>query len=107
MPLTTDPRQSMLLNLGGQEVALEVWWAPLPGLWYLTIDVNGTRVAGGRQVVSRSRLIRDHRFSGDLFVVPPTGESEATAPGRLDWGAGRYRLVYVAAADDEGLDRFL
>ena len=107
VPLDSSPRQSLLVNLGGQEVALEVWWAPLAAVWYMTLDVNGERVAGGRQMSSRSRLIRDRRFVGDLYVTPPSGEETAEAPGRTDWEPDRFRLLYLTPADVAEADRWI
>lgn len=109
IPLTNEARQSLLLTLEEQDCAFTVWWAPLSQLWYLTLSVGGTRVAGGRQISANARLIRDHAFAGDLIVVPPAEAVDEAAPGRNAWTEG-WRLAYLTPAQvatADAVDRWL
>ena len=94
-PLTDSPNQSLLLPLGGQDVALSVHWAPLTGLWYFTVEIAGVRIAGGRQVTCNARLIREREFAGDFIVVPPANDPLSAAPPRNAWGDGGYRMIWL------------
>ena len=110
VPLTDSPRQSLLLPLGGQEVALAVHWAPLTGLWYLTIEVAGVRVAGGRQITAQARLIRERGFAGDLIALPPATTPLAAAPGRMAWVQDGWRLIWLTpeqVTEADATDRWL
>ena len=103
IPVTGDPRQSLLLSLSEQEVALTLQWAPLSGLWYLTLESGGVRVAGGRQISANARLIRERSFAGDFVVLPPADTPEAAAPPRNAWTTG-WRLIYLTQEQVEQAD---
>ena len=96
IPLTTDPRQSMMVSLGGQTVELRVWWQPLSEAWYLSLKTDaGIPIALGRQITSRSRLIGSPRFLGEI-VAAPLGREAGSCAGRDAW-EGTHRLLYLSA----------
>ena len=94
MPLTTDPRQSMMVSLGGQTVELRVWWQPLSEAWYLSLLTDaGIPIALGRQIASRSRLIGSPRFLGEI-VAAPLGREAGSSAGRNAW-EDTHKLLYL------------
>ena len=94
IPLTTDPRQSMMVSLGGQTVELHVWWQPLSEAWYLSLLTDaGIPIALGRQIASRSRLIGTPRFLGEI-VAAPLGREAGSRAGRNAW-EDTHKLLYL------------
>ena len=90
VPLSADARQQFVTELDGQSVQIAVNWSPLSQSWFLSIQFrDGQRVASGRQMASRVRLIRSPLFSGDLVVVAldPLNYSE---PGRQAWAGSHH-----------------
>lgn len=94
--ITDDDRQRFETNLGGQPVAITVWWQPSTEGWYLSVENDdGTPIATGLRLVTDSRLLRGFvtDFQGD-FVLTGNGE-----PGRAAWLFNTHRLFWIAPDD--------
>ena len=66
--------QTFPVTLGEQAVTVGLWWAPLPGAWYLDLAfATGKVITNARQVSVHARLLREagrqQGFRGDLVAV--------------------------------------
>ena len=98
LPATNDPRQTMTVNLDGQNVDVSLWWQPLSSAWYVSVDTRaGVAITRGRQIASGVRLIRSAAFAGELVAVPAALEG-ADDLGERPWGSS-HQLAWLSPSE--------
>ena len=99
IPVTDTYAQTFNVNLGGQDVTLNLYQKPA-GL-FIDVTVSGVLIIGGVICRNTTRIVRDLYlgFVGDLMWLDNQGADDPVSPGL----GSRYSLVYLEAADLGGL----
>ena len=94
-------RQSQIVRLGPIEVQLIVWWQPLDGHWYASIDVPvNTRIVSGRRMVVGAGLLDrlGNTIGGNIVCRPLAEDYIFVDPMRNAWREGTHGLFWEPAA---------
>lgn len=99
VPMTTDNRQALEIELGGVQLRLVVSWVGRTGAWYVdAYTQTGDPIVLGRRLACRNRIWSGRHWraelpAGDLVVVDTTGQDRE--PPRDAWESGEWLVLYV------------
>lgn len=97
IPLLDLDRQSLIVRLGSVDCRLWVWWQPMDGAWYATLEApTNTRVVSGRRIVVNSGLLDRLQgvLPGNVICRALDEDSALVDPTRNAWGRPTHGLFW-------------
>mgnify|MGYP000439282770 CR=1 FL=1 len=92
IPLSTDPRQRLSVQLGGEACEMRVRYGVLVDAWTFDLSIAGVDVLRGRRIVLGTDLLRAHALRlGSLVAVATDAPGSDPAEGDI---GGRVVLVH-------------
>ena len=97
IPLLDRDNQTVIVRLNNVDCRVHVWWQPLDGAWYATLEAPINRpVAAGRRLTTGVDLLdRTDALAGKLLCWPTSVEDGNLDPVRTAWSRRSHLLVYA------------
>ncbi len=106
VPLTADPRQSLVVALAGEDFRLDLDWVGRQRSWSLSVRSADGDLFLGLRLVPGVRLLRRRAYREDApdGVLIVLGALDGTPPGLDDFADASAQLLFATEDDAAALD---